>query len=316
MTSEESAILHSKAMITNNLSMLVKHKCMISAGLGGKDTLLTAIIAINYKDGTLILDYGASDYLNKKLVSTPHVKFTTGFNGIQVAFTGDKITKVKYQGDDAFLMPIPSSLFWYNRREYYRVNTPIMNPSLCEIRLKTPQENSKPEYIEAYKAATNTIRNQLLTKLQVDAVAEQQAFLKAYAKMSVENKIKAKSERQKLEAQREANPITIDETKTNLISLHLHDISLTGFSMRNHSEDFSFFLNRGTICEDCTLIMPEHGEVNVSLQIMMKREVEFHKAGEFSELVGVQFLNLKQSSETLILRYIQDLERQSGVLNL
>jgi c-di-GMP-binding flagellar brake protein YcgR len=316
MTNEESAVLHNKAMIMNNLSMLVKHKCMISAGLGGKETLLTAIVAINHKDGTLVLDYGASDYLNKKLVNTPKVKFTTGFNGIQVAFTGDKITKVKYQGEDAFLMPIPSSLFWYNRREYYRVNTPMMNPSVCEIKLDAPKENSKPEYIDAYKVATNTIKNQLLTKIQEDAVAEQQAFIKAYAKMSVENKVKAKLERQKLEAERAANPITIDETKTDLISLNLHDISLTGFSMRNHSEEFSFFLTPGTIFENCNLMMPEHGEIKISFEIMVKRKVEAHRAGEFTELVGAKFLKLNQSSETTILRYIQGIERQSGVLNL
>ena len=316
MASEESAVLHNRAMITNNLSMPVKHKCMISAGLGGKDTLLTAIIAVNYKDGSLILDYGASDYLNKKLVSTSHVKFTTGFNGIQVAFTGEKITKVKYQGGDAFLMKIPSSLFWYNRREYYRVNTPMMNPSLCEIRLKAPQENSKPEYVDAYNAATNTIRNKLFLKLEEDAVAEKQAFVKAYAKMSIENKIKAKLERQKFEAERDANPPVLDESKTDLISLHLHDISLSGFSMRNHDEEFSFFLESGTIHENCSLIMPEHGEVNISFNVMLKRQIESHKVGEFSELVGIKLLKMKESSESLILRYIQNLERQSGVLNL
>ena len=67
MENDDSAMLHNRAMIINNLSMLVKHKCMIGANLGGKDSLLTAIIAINHKEGTLVLDYGASDFLNKKL---------------------------------------------------------------------------------------------------------------------------------------------------------------------------------------------------------------------------------------------------------
>jgi c-di-GMP-binding flagellar brake protein YcgR len=316
MDNQDSAMLHSRAMIVNNLSMLVKHKCMVSADLGGKDTMLTAIVAVNYKEDILVLDYGASDYLNKKLVSTPHVKFSTGFNGIQVSFTGGKITKAKYQGQDAFLMPIPSSLFWYNRREYYRVNTPIMNPSLCIIQIPAPQPDAKKAYLSAYQAATDLIKRQLIAKIQEEIAAEQQAFAKAYAKMSVDSKIKAKIERQKIEAERAANPILPDEKEMDLISLPLHDISLSGFSMTNHNEEFSFFLERGLTYENCKLIMPNHGETIVSFEIMMKRKFEGHKLGEFAELVGIKLLNTKQAAESMILRYIQDLERQSGVLNI
>lgn len=316
MDNDDSAMLHNKAMITSNLSMLVKHKCMISANLGGKDTFLTAIIAINHKDGTMILDYGSSDILNKRLLSTPHVKFTTGFNGIQVAFTGEKITSVKYEGSEAFLMPIPSSLYWYNRREYYRVNTPIMNPSICEFFLTAPTENSSDEYKHSYAAATSIIREGLMAEIQAELVAEQQEFIKAYSKMSVENKIKAKLERQQLEAEREANPPQPDEHLLNLIRLHLHDISLSGFSVTNYNEEFSFFLTKGLIYENANLIMPGFGEVSVSFEIMMKRKIETHKMGEFAELVGVKFFNMRQGSESTVLRYIQEIERQSGVLNI
>ncbi len=315
MDNEDSAMLHNKAMIINNLSMLVKHKCMISAALGGKESLLTAIVAINHKAGTLILDYSSSDYLNKKLVSTPQVKFSTGFNGIQVAFTGDKITLIKYEGEPAFSMPIPSSLYWYNRREYYRVNTPIMNPSSCEIALIAPNENSNKEYIDAYEIALAMIKEQLFVKIREELVVEQQAFIKAYSKMSVESKIKAKLERQKIETEREANPVVPDERMMNLIRLDLHDISLSGFSVTNYREEFSCFLTRGTIYENCMLIMPDHAEVSVSFEIMMKRKLDTHKVGEFAELVGTKFIKIKQSTESTILRYIQEVERQSGVLN-
>jgi c-di-GMP-binding flagellar brake protein YcgR len=316
MDNDDSTMLHNRAMIINNLSMLVKHKCMIGANLGGKDSLLTAIVAINHKDGTLILDYGSSDFLNKKLLSTPHVKFTTGFNGIQVAFTSDKITKTKYQGEDAFVLPIPGSLYWYNRREYYRVNTPLMNPSICEIALKTPEEDASEEYKQAYSVATEIIKNQLLAKIQEELVAEQQAFIKAYSKMSVESKIKAKLERQQIEAERVENPIVPEERLLNLIRLDLHDISLSGFSMTNYCESFSTFLTKGTIYENCTFIMPEHGEVSVTFEIMMNRKIETHKVGQFAELIGTKFLNMKASTESAVLRYIQDIERQSGVLNI
>jgi c-di-GMP-binding flagellar brake protein YcgR len=120
---------------------------------------------------------------------------------------------------------------------------------------------------------------------------------------------------EKIEAEREANPIIPDEKLLNLIRLDLHDISLSGFSITNYCEEFSTFLTRGMIYENCTLIMPEHGVVVISFEIMMKRKIETHKIGEFAELVGTKFINLRPSTESAILRYIQDIERQSGGLN-
>ena len=289
---------------------------MISANLGGKDTFLTAIVAVLHKEGTMILDFGSSDFLNKKLISTPRVKFQTGFNGIQVAFTADKISQVKYQGEDAFSLPIPSSLYWYNRREYYRVSTPISTPSICEIPLQEPKSDAPSEYKQAYNIAMKTIRDGLMAEIHAEIVAEQQAFIKAYAKMSVENKIKAKLERQEIEAEREANPPEPDEELLNLVRLHLHDISLSGFSMTNYNEYFSVFLTKGTIYDNCNLILPGFGTINVSFEIMMKRRIETHKTGEFAELVGTKLLGMRQSAESAVLRYVQEVERQSGVLNL
>lgn len=315
MDNDDSAMLHNKAMIINNLSLLVKNKCMISAGLGGKESALTAIIAVNHKENTLILDYGSSEHLNKRLLAHSHVKFSTVFNGIQVAFTADKVIKIKYQKEDAFQIPIPNSLYWYNRREYYRVNVPIMNPGICEITLKEPTEEASLEQKQAYKNATGLIREGLMAQIQADLVAEQQEFIKAYGKMSVENKIKAKMERQKLEEERAANPPQPEERLLNLICLNLHDISLSGFSMKNFHEEFSFFFTRGIIYENVNLVMPGFGTVEVGFEIMMKRQIETHKVGEFAELIGVKFLAMRQSAESAVLRYIQEIERQSGVLN-
>lgn len=315
MDNDDSAMLHNKAMIINNLSLLVKNKCMVSAKLGEKESFLTAVIAVNHKEGTMILDYGSSENLNKRLLSSSHVKFTTVFNGIQVAFTAEHVKKIKYQSDDAFQIPIPNSLYWYNRREYYRVNVPIMNPGICEISLKEPPEEASLEYKQAYKNATALILEGLMAQIQAELVAEQQEFIKAYGKMSVENKIKAKLERQKLEEERAANPPQPEERLLNLIRLNMHDVSLSGFSVKNFNEEFSFFLTRGTVYDKVNLVLPNFGTIEVGFEIMMKRPIEAHKIGEFAELVGVKFLPMRQAAESAVLRYIQEIERQSGILN-
>jgi c-di-GMP-binding flagellar brake protein YcgR len=316
MENDDSAMLHSKAMIVNNLSMLVKNKCMVSANLGGKDTLLTAIVEINHKESTLILDYSASEHLNKRMTTMPAVKFTTGFNGIQVAFTGHNIKKTKHKGEDAFVMPIPASLYWYNRREYFRVNTPLMNPSSCEIVLLPPTEYSTDEYKDAFRVATDVIREGLAAKIAEEIAEEQKAFLKAYAKMSVEAKIKAKAERQDLEAERAVNPPVPDENLVNILVLNLRDISLSGMSLHNRNPVFSYFLEAQATLSNCVLNLPGHGEVTISFEIVSKRMGESQKPTDFNEMIGAKFVNLKAGAESAILRYIQDVERQSNVSNL
>ncbi|MEN9757219.1 MAG: hypothetical protein RL755_1406 [Pseudomonadota bacterium] len=314
MSDDDSAMLRNRAMIVNNLAMLVKNKCNVSASLGGKETLLTVLIAINHKDGTIVLDYGSSDYLNKKLLSVKNPKFNTVFNGIQVAFHVDQVTIGKYKGADCFMIEIPDSLYWYNRREYYRVDTPTLNPAYIEIELAEPEEDAKLEYKEAFALATAKIHQKLLTDIQNEIAEEQQAWQRAYQKMTIDSKIKAKRERAIFEEEREANPIVPDPKLARIIRLSLSDISMSGCKLLNTEPEFSYFLQEQTIFDDRPFVMP-HVTVDVSFKVVSVRLGVAFRPEDFEELIGVEFLDLPQSIEGAILRYVQDIERQSGLLN-
>ncbi|MDQ5939730.1 MAG: YcgR PilZN protein [Pseudomonadota bacterium] len=314
MSDDDSAMLRNRAMIVNNLAMLVKNKSNVSASLGGKETLLTVLIAINHKEGTIVLDYGSSDYLNKKLLSVKNPKFNTTFNGIQVAFHVDQVTIGKYKGADCFMIDIPDSLYWYNRREYYRVDTPTLNPAYIEIELAEPEEDAKLEYKEAFALATAKINQKLLTDIQNEIAEEQQAWQRAYQKMTIDSKIKAKRERAIFEEEREANPVVPDPKLARVVRLSLSDISMSGCKLTNVDPEFSYFLQEQTIFDDRPLVMP-HVTVEVSFKVVSLRLGVAFRAEDFEELAGVEFLDLPQSIEGAILRYVQDIERQSGLLN-
>lgn len=316
MDNDDSAMLHNKAIIASNLSMLAKHKCMISANLEGSESFLTAIISVNYKEGTAILDYGASEHLNRKLVIVSHVDFSTVFNGIQVAFTTGKITKIKHEGQDAFLMQIPESMYWFNRREYYRVNTPVMNPSVCSFALTKPDEDATEHHKNEYFVTIRVIKELLFAQLELDLAKEKEEFEKAYAKMSIDSKIKAKLQRQKLEEDRKINPPQPDEQLFNVLSLPLHDISLSGFSLLNTREEFSPFLIRGTAYNNVKIQLPDFGDIAVSFEIVVRRKIESHKIKGFGELIGAKFVGIKASAESKVLHYIQEIERQNSMLTL
>jgi c-di-GMP-binding flagellar brake protein YcgR len=314
MSDDDSAMLRNRAMIVNNLAMLVKNKCNVSASLGGKETLLTVLIAINHKEGTIVLDYGSSAYLNKKLLAVKNPKFNTVFNGIQVAFHVDQVTIGKFKGADCFMIDIPDSLYWYNRREYYRVDTPTLNPAYIEIEIAEPEEDAKLEYKEAYALATAKIQQKLLAAIQEEIAEEQQAWQRAYQKMTIDSKIKAKRERAIFEEEREANPVVPDPKLARMVRLNLSDISMSGCKLINSDPEFSYFLQEQTIFDDRPFVMP-HVTVDVSFKVLSVRLGVAFRAEDFEELVGVAFLDIPQSIEGAILRYVQDIERQSGLLN-
>ena len=314
MSDDDSAMLRNRAMIVNNLAMLVKNKCNVSASLGGKETLLTVLIAINHKEGTIVLDYGSSAYLNKKLLAVKNPKFNTVFNGIQVAFHVDQVTIGKFKGADCFMIDIPDSLYWYNRREYYRVDTPTLNPAYIDIEIAEPEEDAKLEYKEAYALATAKIQQKLLAAIQEEIAEEQQAWQRAYQKMTIDSKIKAKRERAIFEEEREANPVVPDPKLARVVRLNLSDISMSGCKLINTDPEFSYFLQEQAIFDDRPFVMP-HVTVEVSFKILSVRLGVAFRAEDFEELVGVTFLDIPQSIEGAVLRYVQDIERQSGLLN-
>lgn len=314
MSDDDSAMLRNRAMIVNNLAMLVKNKCNVSASLGGKETLLTVLIAINHKEGTIVLDYGSSAYLNKKLLAVKNPKFNTVFNGIQVAFHVDQVTIGKFKGADCFMIDIPDSLYWYNRREYYRVDTPTLNPAYIDIEIAEPEEDAKLEYKEAYALATAKIQQKLLAAIQEEIAEEQQAWQRAYQKMTIDSKIKAKRERAIFDEEREANPVMPDPKLARMVRLNLSDISMSGCKLVNTDPEFSYFLQEQAIFDDRPFVMP-HVTVEVSFKILSVRLGVAFRAEDFEELVGVTFLDIPQSIEGAVLRYVQDIERQSGLLN-
>ena len=266
MNNDRFSMIHNRMTIIEKLSILVEHKCEITANFGKNESLLTSIIEINIEDSRLILNCSGSSQLNTKMVSVSSVEFNAIFRNIHVAFTGLAIKKVNYKGHTVFLMYIPSSLYWCNRRRHSRMKIPVHDSifCFCEIVLPMPQHDSALEYKQNYTAATDKIRQKLFDKS---------------------------------EKSRKFNAIA-SEILINLVQLELYDISQSGCSMLNCDEELSYFLTPHTTYEKCRIVTPNQDEINVSFKIMSKRTVRFHEITDgddaFNELIGVEFLKIER----------------------
>ncbi len=123
------------------LNMLSAERCLISAtfGVDEKDTFLTAILDIDEKKQVISIDCGPKEYLNKKLLDSAIIKCSTEYKGIKVLFEGRKVKKAGSVSQPSFLVPIPSTLYWVQRREFYRIRSPLSKNSHCHVLVKNSE---------------------------------------------------------------------------------------------------------------------------------------------------------------------------------
>jgi c-di-GMP-binding flagellar brake protein YcgR len=112
----------------------------------GKAFFLTAILEIDEENNTIIFDYGPKEELNQLLLKSKKVTFEAGFAGIKSSFKGNNIQQILYNGEPAFSMPLPESIFWMQRREFFRITSPRSKSSYCQLNL----EGQKPVKLLLY----------------------------------------------------------------------------------------------------------------------------------------------------------------------
>ncbi|MDP2156007.1 MAG: flagellar brake protein, partial [Sulfuricella sp.] len=79
----------------------------------------------------VFLDLGANEAFNKKILDSEKIIFITAHDKVKVQFVTHRVEKIQLEGRDVFRTELPKSLIKLQRREYYRVTTPIANPLKC-----------------------------------------------------------------------------------------------------------------------------------------------------------------------------------------
>ncbi len=130
----EKYLLHGRGAIIQKLRQLAKSHSLITAHFGGgQHSLLTAVLEVLPEKEVVVLDYGANEKINRKILEASRIVFKTQYEGITAQFTVDRVQRAKRHGKTTFACPLPESLLWVQRREFYRVRVPLGDPVFCEI---------------------------------------------------------------------------------------------------------------------------------------------------------------------------------------
>ena len=126
-------LLHSKSEILAVLRALIQKGSMITVHFDqGRSFLLTSIIALSADHREFILDIGSDDQMNRRALLADKLIFTTLIDKVKVQFSLNKLAQTQSDGRLAFLAKVPETLLRLQRREFFRLSTPVANPvKLC-----------------------------------------------------------------------------------------------------------------------------------------------------------------------------------------
>ncbi len=125
-TDLEQFRIHSGLEIVRILRDLVRNTQLVTVYFNeGRDFILTTVLEVDGDKNYVVLDYGPGEALNQRLLAANRAVLVTRHNQVRVQFSVDQVLKAIYQKEPAFVVPVPNSLIRVQRREFYRLSTPL-----------------------------------------------------------------------------------------------------------------------------------------------------------------------------------------------
>jgi len=128
--------LHSRREIISLLKTLARRKQLIRMRVYGSDeAATTTVLAVDEAGNMLLVDGARMDSMNARIAAGGQLAFECMLDNIRILFTCASARECLYDDLPAFAMALPGSLIRLQRREHYRVPTPVSNPVRCEIQI-------------------------------------------------------------------------------------------------------------------------------------------------------------------------------------
>lgn len=138
-------LLYSKSEILFVLRAVLQKGSMITVYFDkGQSFLLTSLVDVEADRGTLVFDLGSDNEMNSRALKADRLLFTTSLDKVKVQFSLKGLEQAQHGGRPAFRGRIPETVLRLQRREYYRLSTPIANPIRCRFNMRNSEGETTP----------------------------------------------------------------------------------------------------------------------------------------------------------------------------
>ncbi len=101
----------------------------------GRELILSRILEVDIKGKTFIFDVGGNAESNQVLLNSARSLVLAIPDGVKIQFAVGIVRNCQYQGSPALTAAFPADLIKLQRREYYRLPTPVARPYRCQLLL-------------------------------------------------------------------------------------------------------------------------------------------------------------------------------------
>jgi c-di-GMP-binding flagellar brake protein YcgR len=116
------------------LAAVMAKKALVTAySENNRDFLVTSLVAVDAPGHAIYLGASHDDALNQALVNSREVSFNTAHDQIRVLFTTPGLAMMTLEGEKVLRAEMPKEMLRFQRREYYRLPTSLLNPAKCTI---------------------------------------------------------------------------------------------------------------------------------------------------------------------------------------
>ena len=121
--------LHAKVEVVAIMRSLAQKKSLVSAYFNhGQSLLLTSILHVAAESGEIILDSGNDDAINRQVLLAENFVLSAVVDNVKVQFLLRKLNDYRQGGKSAFRATLPDKVLRLQRREFFRLSTPIVKP--------------------------------------------------------------------------------------------------------------------------------------------------------------------------------------------
>lgn len=127
----------SRREIIGLLRGLKESKQLISMLINsGSEVFITSILDVDDTENLVIIDSAPGQLANQRIVEAARVSFEGLLDKISIQFSSSNLERITFEDRPALQFEIPSTMIRLQRREYYRINTPLTNPIRAIIPVK------------------------------------------------------------------------------------------------------------------------------------------------------------------------------------
>jgi c-di-GMP-binding flagellar brake protein YcgR len=131
---EAKYLLRDSREILAILKHIVAARALVSARLApGRESYLSALIAVDDREDGVLLDASADPVQNERILRAEALDCVTQLEKVRIQFMLKNPRLVAEGGSPGFRCSLPDSLLRLQRREFYRLQTPLAHSITCTL---------------------------------------------------------------------------------------------------------------------------------------------------------------------------------------